>query len=291
MGDDRGDYGPWMLVGRKKQGSKPQATHTLPLQSNLEQISTLNAKYLGRLLRLSPEGNPPNRPPTASPDGKRKTKRFDNFSSNDHAVSFSQDTASIDALKSKPPKTTLSTSTLKKADLVSTSTFPNSNPPRFGTHTIPPKVNNRSKPKQKTSTASHGGQPPKTMGNKPPRKDYEPISIFYPTDQSIPHHDLGMVQLRATTSMEPHIPPNPRESKARLPAADKPEVDRVGKPLVEISNGQPVSSKREVNGLESTITNFAGSSFARIKPFGGGSNQENLGGNANSNKGLWKQSN
>ena len=36
--------------------------------------------------------------------------------------------------------------------------------------------------------------------------------------------------------------------------------------------------------MESTIANFVGSSFARIKPFGRGLNKENLGRRSNSNK-------
>ena len=84
--------------------------------------------------------------------------------------------------------------------------------------------------------------------------------------------------------MEPHFPPNSREPRSRLSFANSPGMARVRKPLVEIPNGQFVSSKREDNGLESTISNFAGSSFAQIKPFGEGSNKENLGRRTNSNK-------
>ena len=79
-GDDRGDYGPWMLVRCKKQVSKSRVIRALPLKSNPEQISALNTKDLGRLIRLSPEVNPPTRPPTASLDGKRKIRRFDSSS-------------------------------------------------------------------------------------------------------------------------------------------------------------------------------------------------------------------
>lgn len=105
------------------------------------------------------------------------------------------------------------------------------------------------------------------MDNKPPRKNNDPVPIFHPADQSIPHHDLGMVQPGATASMEPHFSPNFGEPRFRLSSADKPNMARMGKPPVEIPNGQSVSSRREDNRLESTITNFARSSFARIKPF------------------------
>ena len=43
-GKDRGDYGPWMLVERKKHAAKSWAARSYPLKPNPEQISALNAK-------------------------------------------------------------------------------------------------------------------------------------------------------------------------------------------------------------------------------------------------------
>ena len=63
-----------------------------------------------------------------------------------------------------------------------------------------------------------------------------------------------------------------------------PVWDRMGQSLLEIPNGHSNNGKREDNGVESTITNFAGSSFAQIKPLGGGLNKENLGGRSISKK-------
>ena len=79
-GNDREVYGPWMLVERRKHVSKSRASRALLLKSNPEQISAFNAKDLGRLRRLTSEANPSTRPPTASPEGKRKNRRFDNTS-------------------------------------------------------------------------------------------------------------------------------------------------------------------------------------------------------------------
>ena len=96
-------------------------------------------------------------------------------------------------------------------------------------------MNNKTKPKQKG--ASHEGQLPKTMSNKPLQKNNEPVPIFHQADQSIPHHDLGMVQPGVTASMEPHFSPNSREPRSGFFSADSPDMARVGKSLVEIPNG------------------------------------------------------
>lgn len=122
------------------------------------------------------------------------------------------------------------------------------------------------------------------MGNKPSRKNNDFVPIVHPTDSSISHHDLGVVRSRATSSMEPHFSINSRELDTGFPAADKLGMARVGQPLVEISNGHSVSSRREDFELEGTFANFVGSSFAQIKPIGGGSNKENFGGRTNGNK-------
>lgn len=63
-------------------------------------------------------------------------------------------------------------------------------------------------------------------------------------------------------------------------------------PLVEIPNGHPNNGRRENIGVESTIANFTGTSFAQIKHFRGGPNKGNHGGRSSNNKfngGLWKQ--
>ena len=145
-GDDRGDYGLWMLVECKKQASKSRVTYAHPFKSNLKQISALNAKYLGRLIGLSPEVNPPTRPPTTSPDGKRKIRRFDNLSLDTSTFSLSHKTKASNTPQSELPKTTHRPLFLEKDDPIGTHTSPISNPPRVETPTFSPKVNNKTKP-------------------------------------------------------------------------------------------------------------------------------------------------
>lgn len=129
-GEEKGDYGPWMPVGHKKQGPKSQATCTQPIKSNLEHISTFNAKDLGHFRRFASLVNPPSRPPFDSLDGKRKLGRFDNTGMTDANISPSHEIAS-DASYSELPKVTCTTSVLKRNDPIGTHTSPFSNSLRF----------------------------------------------------------------------------------------------------------------------------------------------------------------
>lgn len=90
-GNDREDYGLWMLAEHRKHASKSRTNHSQSFKSNLEQIKTFNAKDLGWLRRLTAEANPPTRPPTVSPEGKRKNRRLDNTSKLDPTTSLNQE--------------------------------------------------------------------------------------------------------------------------------------------------------------------------------------------------------
>ena len=109
-------------MGHNKEASKSWVTRAYPLKSNPEQILALNAKDLGWLIRLSLEVNPPTRPPTASPDGKCKIRRFDNSSLDTSTFSLSQETKASDAPQSELAKTTRRPSFLEE-DLIGTHTL------------------------------------------------------------------------------------------------------------------------------------------------------------------------
>lgn len=113
-GNERGDYGPWMLVERKKLVAKNWATRPHLLKSNLEQIPALNAKDLSRLRRLTQEAKPPTRPSTASLDGKRKNRRFDNTGMTKPTCSTRQDTTATETTHFTLPKANHRSSGLKK---------------------------------------------------------------------------------------------------------------------------------------------------------------------------------
>ena len=109
-------------MGHNKEASKSWVTRAHPFKSNPEQILALNAKDLGWLIRLSLEVNPPTRPPTASPDGKCKIRRFDNSSLDTSTFSLSQETKASDAPQSELAKTTRRPSFLEE-DLIGTHTL------------------------------------------------------------------------------------------------------------------------------------------------------------------------
>ncbi|XP_065635454.1 uncharacterized protein LOC111999541 isoform X1 [Quercus suber] len=177
VGDERDDYGPWMLMGRRKFDSKSRASRTKSTMSKLNHISTLNAKDLGRLRRLSPEVTPPTCPPSNSPDGKRKLRGFYYTKLTSGNRSTSHVTTAPVASNSELPKATHCPSGLKRHDPTNVLSTTNSNTSRSESPNPYPKVKNRTKSKLSLAKASHGKQPKKIMGNKPSWKNNDAIPI------------------------------------------------------------------------------------------------------------------
>ena len=196
----------------------------------------------------------------------------------------SQDPTASKVAQIALPKANHRLSTQKKNDFMGNVPSPISNSHKTEAPTSTQKTNSKSKSKPGDSKVSHGRQNEKAVGNKPSRKNHAIVPIVHLTNPSISHHDLGVVQPGANASMEPYFSSNSRESKTGVSSANRPSVDRMGQSLLEIPNVHFNNGKREDNGVESTITNFAGSSFAQIKPLGGGLNKENLDGRSISKK-------
>ena len=283
-GTDSEVYGPWMLVERRKHVSKSRASRALHLKSNPEQISAFNAKDLGRLRRLTSEANLPTKPPTASPEGKRKNRRFDNTSQLDPTTSHLPNPTATEAGLGALPSASSRPSVLTGNEPVNGQTSHLSNFPKTETHILNPKVNQKLKPKASETLASHGRQHSKAVGNKSTRKNHASFHVSHSPDSSFSHHDLGVVRPGADASLESHFSSNSRKPKAGISSSDRPGLASMGQPLVEISVGHPNRGGGEDNGVESTLANFSRSSLARIKPSGGGPNKENNGGWTNSNK-------
>nr|POE44898.1 hypothetical protein CFP56_75450 [Quercus suber] len=283
-GIEKDDYGPWMLVGCRKFDSRSRVSRSKSFMSNPDHISSLNAKDLGRLRRLSPEVTPPTCTPSISADGKRKLGGFDYTNLTSDNRSSNHVTRASATPNSELPKTTYCPSVLKGHDPTNAHFTPNSNYPKSDSPTPSPKVKNKTNPKLSLAKKNHGEKSQKAVGNKNSRKNNAAIPFAHPTDSSTSHHDLGVVRTGASSSMEQHISINSRESDTGFHVTDRPDMARLGQPLMEISIGHSVISRKEDSELEGTLTNFAGSSFARIKPSGGGSNKENLGRKTNGNK-------
>lgn len=192
-GEERGDYDPWMLVGRKKQAPKSQVTCAQPIKSNLKHISALNAKDLRRFRRFAPEISPPNRSPLDLPDGTRKLGRVDNTSLTDATFSHSHKIMASDGACSELPKVTCSPSGLKRFDPIGIHTSPVSNSVRSNLAKPIPKVNNKPKQKLRVAPVSHGEQTSKALGNKPSRKSNDTIFVVHSADSCVFNHDLGVV--------------------------------------------------------------------------------------------------
>ena len=283
-GNERGDYGLWMLVECKKHAAKNRATRSHPLKSNSKQILALNAKNLGQLRRLTQKAKPPTRPPTVSPDGKRKSKRFDYTGLTKPTCSISQDLTTIVTAHFALPKGNHRSSRLKKNDTLGFNTLQKATSLRTEAPMHTQKIFSKSNSKPGGTSTSHGRHHTKAMGNKPTRENHAAVLISHSADPSIPHNDLGVVRPGKVASMEPHLSPHSSEPKSRVPSADRPGMARTGLPLVEIPNRHPNNGRKEDNRVESTIANFTRMSFTHIKHFGRGPNNENHGRRANSNK-------
>ena len=75
--------------------------------------------------------------------------------------------------------------------------------------------------------------------------------------------------------MESHLSANPQEQEEGVPALGRPGLAGMGKPLVAIPNGHSFKGGRKNPGVESTVSKFAGANFAKIKPSGGSTIEEN----------------
>nr|POE94062.1 putative ribonuclease h protein [Quercus suber] len=251
------EYGPWMLVERRKQG--PRQGHYRPNSSKTSdtKAGAFNAKDLGHQLRSQPTIVPPFSPPSYSPEGKRKSVGLD--SSNAASQYSPQKKEHDDPLTPSPSGTGLSQSNFKQ-----------NHPNHKG------KNGSKGKGKGKQQQQVQGEQKSATLGNKNQREDLEFKHVYAGADPIKPHHDLGLVRTESNGGMESYIPVNSQEQKNGVSAHDKPGLAGVGKPLVEISNGHTIKGGSKNPGVESAVSKFAGANLAKIKPAGGNTNKENV---------------
>ena len=126
-GKEKEDYGPKMLVESRKHAARSRAARAFPSKPNPEQIHAFNAKDLGRLRRGIPEANPPSSPPSASSDGKHKSRIFDHTEHMDLTCPLNHDPTASKAGFSVLPKANHSFSAQKNKDHLRNVTSPSSN--------------------------------------------------------------------------------------------------------------------------------------------------------------------
>ena len=246
--NEKGDYGPWMLMKRKKHAAKNWATCSHPLKSNPKQILALNAKDLGRLRRLTQEAKPPTKPPAISPDRKRKSRRFDNTGLTEPTCSTSLDSMATVTTNFALIKANHRNLGLKINDTLGCNTLQKATSPKTEAPTPNQKNFNKSKSKPGGAFASHGRQHTKVVGNKPTQESHAAVPIFHSANSSIPHNDLGVVRLGTTVSMEQHFSSHSKEPAPRVPSTDRPDMARLGLPLLEIPNEHPNMAEGKIMG-------------------------------------------
>lgn len=73
------------------------------------------------------------------------------------------------------------------------------------------------------------------MGNSPKGKNHGGISKHVGTNKSKSHHDMGLVRSRRDVGMAAHLPSNSRKQKEGMAPTDGSSVDGMGLPLVDNS--------------------------------------------------------
>lgn len=84
--------------------------------------------------------------------------------------------------------------------------------------------------KGKGTMRPHGSKLQALMSHFETRKNNDTISRNASTDLSKPHHDLGVVRPSRDAGLEPYLPANASEQKARVSPLNRPCLDGVAKP-------------------------------------------------------------
>ena len=96
------------------------------------------------------------------------------------------------------------------------------------------------------------------------------------TNKSKPNHDMGLVRQSENEGLEPYFSFDAGKPKDRVSSPNRPSLDGVGAPLVDIPLRHANKSRSKDLWLESTIATITGSKFERIKSSGRNSGKENV---------------
>lgn len=69
------------------------------------------------------------------------------------------------------------------------------------------------------------------------REDPDPVAVNTSPDQGQSDNDMGMVRPRRNGGLETHIPIDTREQETRVPSLNRPSLDGMVEPLVDIPLG------------------------------------------------------
>ena len=81
---------------------------------------------------------------------------------------------------------------------------------------------------------------------------------------------MGMVRPRRNGGLEIHIPVDTREQETRVPSLNRPSLDGMGEPLVDIPLGHSNESRGKDIWVQSFIIAIVGAKFERIRIGGRG---------------------
>lgn len=122
----------------------------------------------------------------------------------------------------------------------------------------------------------HGSKPQVPMGHFETRINNDTISRNASIDLNKPYHDLRVVRPIGDAGLEPYLPSNASEQKAGVSSPNRPCLDGVAKPLVDIFVGQANESISKGLRVEGTVAAFFGAKLQRLRPRGASYGKENL---------------
>ena len=101
-------------------------------------------------------------------------------------------------------------------------------------------------------------------------EDPNPVAVNTSPDQGQSDNDMGMVRPRRNGGLEIHIPVDTREQETRVPSLNRPSLDGMGEPLVDIPFGHSNESRGKDIWVRSFIIAIVGAKFERIRIGGRG---------------------
>lgn len=114
------------------------------------------------------------------------------------------------------------------------------------------------------------------MGYSATRENPNPVAVNASLDQGQFDDDIRVVRSRRNGGLEIHIPTNTREQETSAPSPNRPNLEGMGKPLVDIPLKHSNESRGKDIWVKSFITAIARAKFKRIRIGGRGWGKENI---------------
>ena len=240
-GPSEEEYGPWVLVTRKRSSPKVGSKRVDGTSFNASRSQDFYPVDNTIKLRSRTHGTVDASIIRGSPDGKRKTRHLSRSSS---------------PRDQRPPDTSSGLG-LNKASILS-------NTPSLAFSFASGENNIASSSDHGKHIPTSRGRRNSSVGNQSKGNTNHRSTCGIRLDQGKSHCDLGMVRSRDKTGLELHLPVNPGEQSQPVSSLNRPGLGRMEQSMVEISNGCSTGGGEQDSLLEDAARNFKGANLVRI---------------------------